>query len=166
MNKSLVQSGGNRCYKVTKGSEFLRVLCNIQRGLYKIIRPTEITTSWKIHWHVPSLSLLINIHARVKIIDLCQEPISVELFIAVLKPGIGIVIHYKHNLIHSYIQSLNPILKILKFKYLQIRHKHRNQLATKAQSFPRKSSNTVSPMQLATPEISHEIEGAVQIPHP
>ena len=24
----------------------------------------------------------------------------------------------------------------------------------------------MSPMQLATPEISHEIEGAVQIPHP
>ena len=28
--------------------------------------------------------------------------------------GIGIVIHYKHNLIHSYIQSLNPILKNIK----------------------------------------------------
>ena len=37
--------------------------------------------------------------------------------------SIGIVFHCKHNLIHSYIQSLNPILKILKFKYLQIRHK-------------------------------------------
>ena len=33
MNKSLVQSGGNRCFKVTEGSEFLRVLCNIQRVL-------------------------------------------------------------------------------------------------------------------------------------
>ena len=60
--------------------------------------------------------------------------------------GIGIVIHYKHNLIHSFIQRLNPILKILKFKYLQIRHKPRNQLAAKVQSFPRKSSNTASPM--------------------
>ena len=60
--------------------------------------------------------------------------------------GIGIVFHCKHNLIHSYIQSLNPILKILKFKYLQIRHKPCNQLATTAQSFPRKSSNTASTM--------------------
>ena len=33
MNKSLVQSGGNRCFKVTEGSEFLRVLCNIERVL-------------------------------------------------------------------------------------------------------------------------------------
>ena len=48
--------------------------------------------------------------------------------------------------VHSYIQSLNPILKILKFKHLQIRHKSRNQLATKAQSFLRQSSNTASPM--------------------
>ena len=45
MNKSLVQSGGNRCFKVTEGSEFLRVLRNIQRVHYKIIRPIEITTS-------------------------------------------------------------------------------------------------------------------------
>ena len=37
--------------------------------------------------------------------------------------GIGIGFHCKHNLIHSYIQSLNPILKVLKFKYLQIQHK-------------------------------------------
>ena len=58
--------------------------------------------------------------------------------------GIGIVIRYTHNLLHWFIQSLNPILKILKFKYLQIRHKTRNQLASKAQSFPRKSSNTTS----------------------
>ena len=44
----------------------------------------------------------------------------------------------------------------------------RNQLVTKAQSFPRKSSNTAFPMMArhATPEISHEIEGAVHIPHP
>ena len=33
MNKSLVQSGGNRCFEVTESSEFLRVLCNIQRVL-------------------------------------------------------------------------------------------------------------------------------------
>ena len=51
---------------------------------------------------------------------------SVEPFIAVLNrqcTDIGIVFHCKHNLMHSYIQSLKPILKILKFKYLQIPHK-------------------------------------------
>ena len=37
-----------------------------------------------------------------------------------------------------------------------------NQLATKAQSFPRKSPNTVSPMIAR----QNEIVGAVQIPHP
>ena len=71
---------------------------------------------------------------------------SLTCIIAHLNSGICIVIRYKHNLIHLFIQSLNPILKILKFKYLQIRHKPRNQLATKVQSFPRKSSNTASPM--------------------
>ena len=35
MNKSLVQSGGNRCYKVTECSAFLHVSCNIQSILYK-----------------------------------------------------------------------------------------------------------------------------------
>ena len=89
-----------------------------KRSLKKI-PPIEITISWRIHWHASSLTWIA---------------------------GIGIVIRYKHNLIHSFIQSLNPILKILKFKYLQIRHKPRNQLATKVQSFPRKSSNTASPM--------------------
>ena len=114
-----MQSGGNRCYKVTEGSEFLRVSCNIQSVLLKKISPIEIATSWQIHWHASSLTWIA---------------------------GIGIVIRYKHNLIHSFIQSLNPILKILEFNSLQIRHKPRNQLATKAQSFPRKSSNTASPM--------------------
>ena len=33
MNKSLVQSGGNRCYKVTECSAFLRVSCNIENVL-------------------------------------------------------------------------------------------------------------------------------------
>ena len=78
---------------------------------------------------------------QVKVIDLCWA-----FYCCIESPVIGIVFHCKHNLIHSYIQSLNPILKILKFKYLQIRHKPCNQLATKAQSFPRKSSNTASPM--------------------
>ena len=89
-----------------------------KRSLKKI-PPIEITTSWQIHWHASSLTWIA---------------------------GIGIVIRYKHNLIHSFIQSLNPKLKILKFKYLQIRHQPRNQLATKVQSFSRKSSNTAFPM--------------------
>ena len=84
---------------------------------------------------------LLTYMRQVKVIDLCWA-----FYCCIEFPVIGIVFHCKHNLIHSYIQSLNPILKILKFKYLQIRHKHRNQLATKAQSFPRKSSNTASPM--------------------
>ena len=89
-----------------------------KRSLKKI-PPIEITSSWKIHWHASSLTWIA---------------------------GIGIVIRYKHNLIHTFIQSLNPISKTLKFKRLQIRHKTRNQLTTKAQSFPRKSSKTASPM--------------------
>ena len=95
------------------------MLCNIQSVLKKKISPIEITTSWQIHWHASSLTWIA---------------------------GIGIVIRYKHNLIHTFIQSLNPIWKTLKFKRLQIRHKTRNQLTTKAQSFPRKSSKTASPM--------------------
>ena len=71
--KSLVQSGGNRCYKVTVGQ-----------------------SSW------PELFILFYF--------------MLLYWIA----GIGIVFHCKHNnKIHSYIQSLNPVLKILKFKYFK-----------------------------------------------
>ena len=106
---------------------------------------------------------------QVKVIDLCWPFYNLLYWIA----SIGIVIHYKHNLIHSYIQSLNPILK---FKYLQIRHKPCNQLATKAQSFPRKSSNTASPMKAHLARDSTWNQGCSsnspplthgdQIPHP
>ena len=62
----------------------------------KKIPPIEITTSWPFHWHASLLTLLYWI------------------------AGIGIVFHCKHNCkIHSYIQSLNPTLKILKFKYFK-----------------------------------------------
>ena len=62
--KSLVQSGGNRCYKVTECSAFLRHATNIQSVLQKKIPPIEITTSWPFHWHASSsLTLLINILA-------------------------------------------------------------------------------------------------------
>ena len=126
-----------------------------KRSLKKI-PPIEITESWQIHWHASLLTLLINIQAAGQSNWLL---LSFLLLYWIASVGIVfIVIHYKHNLmyriscyflflhVHSYIQSLNPILKILKFKYLQIQHKSRNQLATKAQSFPRKSSNTASPM--------------------
>ena len=107
----------------------------------KKIPPIEITTSWQIHSHASSLNLLINIHAASQ----SNWPL-LSFLLWYWITGIGIVIHYKHNLIRSNIQSVNPIFKILKFKYLQIRHKPCNQLATKVQSFPRKSSNTASPM--------------------
>ena len=137
----------------------------------KKIPPIEITASWQIHWHASSLTLVINIHAAGQ----SNWPL-LSFLLWYWITGIGIVIHYKHNLIHSYIQSLNPIFKILKFKYLQIRHKPCKQLATKVQSFPRKSSNTASPMtaQLArdstwnqgcssnSPPLTH----GEQIPHP
>ena len=56
---------------------------------------------------------------QVKVIDLCWT-----FYCSIESPAVmGIVFHCKHNLIHSYIQSLNPILKVLKFKCLQIRHK-------------------------------------------
>ena len=114
----------------------------------KKIPPIEITTSWQIHWHASSLTWIA---------------------------GIGIVIRYKNSLIHSFIQSLNPILKILKFKYLQIRHKPRYQLATKVQSFPRKSSNTASPIARHAKDFtwnrgcssnSPPLTHGDQIPHP
>ena len=128
---------------------------------FKKIPPIEIITSWQIHWHASSsLTLLINIvniHAAGQ-----SNWLLLSFLLMYWIAGIGVVIHYKHNLIHLYVQSLNPILKILKFKYLQIRHKPCNQLATKAQSFPRKSSNTASPWQLASPEISHELEGSFE----
>ena len=66
--------------------------------------------------------------------------------------GIGIVFHCKHkNKILSHIQSLNPILKFLKFNTSNTAQSlfkpfPCNQLATKAQYFPRKSFNTASAM--------------------
>ena len=66
--------------------------------------------------------------------------------------GIGIVFHCKHkNKILSHIQSLNPILKFLKFNtsitaQSLFKPFPCNQLATKAQYFPRKSFNTASAM--------------------
>ena len=77
---------------------------------------------------------------------------KIEAHALIYLSGIGIVFHCKHNnKIHSYLQSLNPILKILKFKYLNTAQSlfkpfPRNQLAINGQSFPRKSSNTAYPM--------------------
>ena len=77
----------------------------------KKIPAIEITTSWPFLWYVSSFTLLINILA----VGQSSWP---ELFISfyfMLLYWIadrGIVFHCKHNnKIHSYIQSLNPILK-------------------------------------------------------
>ena len=73
----------------------------------------EITTSRPFHWHASSLTLLIDILA----VGQSSWPELFILFYFMLLywiAGIGIVFHCKHNSkIHSYIQSLNPILKIL-----------------------------------------------------
>ena len=63
-----------------------------------------------------------------------------------------------HWIAGKYIHSLNPILKILKFKYLQIRHKPCNQLAIKAQSFPRKSPTCSNTASLMTARLARDFE--------
>ena len=63
-----------------------------------------------------------------------------------------------HWIAGKYIHSLNPILKILKFKYLQIRHKPCNQLAIKAQSFPRKSPTCSNTASLMTAPLARDFE--------
>ena len=71
------------------------------KAFFKKIPPIEITTSWQIHWHASSLTLLINIQAAGQ----SNWPLLSFLLLYWIA-GIGIVIHYKHSLIHSYIQSL------------------------------------------------------------
>ena len=88
------------------------------KAFFKTIPPIEITISWPFHWPASSLTLLINTLATGQ----SNWPMLGFLLLNWIA-GIGIVFHCKHSLIHSYIQSLNPKLKILKFKYLQIRHK-------------------------------------------
>ena len=141
-----------------KGQSFFRVSCNI----WVLLKKSHLYWDYCIMTNSLTciIAHLINQHTGHS-----NWPLLSCLLLYWIT-GIGIVIHYKHNLIHSYIQSLNPILKILKFKYLQIRHKPRNQLATKVQSFHKNPLTPHPPWQLITPEISHEIEGTVQIPHP
>ena len=94
------------------------VMQHTKRSIKKI-PPIEITTSWPFHWHASSLTLLITILA----VGQSSWPFYFILFHFMLLywiADIGIVFHCKHNnKIHSYIQSLNPILKILKFKYFK-----------------------------------------------
>ena len=94
------------------------VMQHTKRSIKKI-PPIEITTSWPFHWHASSLTLLINILA----VGQSSWPELFILFYFMLLywiAGIGIVFHCKHNnKIHSYIQILNPILKILKFEYFK-----------------------------------------------
>ena len=95
------------------------VMHHTKRSIKKKIPPIEISTAWPFHWHASSLTLLINIPA----VGQSSWPFYFILFYFMLLywiAGIGIVLHCKHNnKIHSYIQSLNPILKILKFKYFK-----------------------------------------------
>ena len=144
-----MQSGGNRCYKVTECSAFLSHAT--YKASIKKVPPIEITTSWPFDWHASSLTLLINILAVGQ--SSWHELFILFYFMLLYRiAAIGIVFHCKHNSrIHSYIQNLNPIFKILNLNssntpqslFKPFPH---NQLATKAQSFPRKSSNTTSPI--------------------
>ena len=84
-NKILVQSGGNRCYKVTECSAFLCVSCNIETFCKKI----PPTTSWPFPWHASSLTLYIR---QVKVIDLCWA-----FYCCIESPVIGIVFQCKHG---------------------------------------------------------------------
>ena len=103
---------------------------------------------------------------------------SVEHFIVVLNSqktvgqSIGIVFQCKHKLIHSYIQSLNQILK---FEYLQIWHKaclspfldtNWPQRHNRFQENPLHHVRHDRSLRSKRPETSHEMEATVQIPHP
>ena len=89
--------------------------------------------------------------------------------------AIGIVFHCKHNSkIHSYIKSLNPILKILS---LNTSNTSRSLFKPfpRNQSFPRKSSNTASPIAHHAKDFtwnrgcssnSPPLKHGDQIPHP
>ena len=94
------------------------VMQRTKRSIKKI-PAIEITTSWPFHWHASSLTLLSNI---LKVGQSSWPELFVLFYFMLLYwiAGIGIVFHCRHNnKIHSYIQSLNPILKISKFKYFK-----------------------------------------------
>ena len=70
-------------------------------------------SSWQIHWHASSLTLSINIHAAGQ----SNGPLLSFLLLYWIA-GIGIVIHYKHSLIHSHIQRISePESNLNTFKY-------------------------------------------------
>ena len=80
----------------------------------KKIPPTTIihsTTSWPFHWHASWLTLYMW---QVKVIDLCWA-----FYCCIESPVIVLYFIVNTTFIHSYIQNLNPALKILKLKYLQ-----------------------------------------------
>ena len=103
-------------------------------------------------------AIFITISRQVKVIDLCWAFYwCIENHRHTVGQSIGIVFQCKHNLTHSYIQSLNPISKILNLNTFKYGTKlvslfPGNQLATKAQPLPRKSSNTASAM------IAHHVQ--------
>ena len=135
-------------------------LCVKQRtNPLKKIPLIEITISWPFHWPASSLTLLTDILEAGQ----GNWPLLSFLLLNWIA-GIGIVFHCKHNSIHSYIQNLESKIKNFKifkqalcriWRYLKIPSNTaqglfkpfpRNQLASKAQSFPWKSSHTSSPM--------------------
>ena len=80
----------------------------------KKIPPTTIihsTTSWPFHWYASWLTLYMW---QVKVIDLCWA-----FYCCIESPVIVLYFIVNTTFIHSYIQNLNPALKILKLKYLQ-----------------------------------------------
>ena len=112
------QSGGNRYYKITECSAFLRH--ETYKAFYKkrshLLRLLHHDHFTDMHHRSPYKLTYLR---QVKVVGLSfsfyfilccciESPIQVLYFIV------------KHNnKIHSYIQSLNPILKILKFEYFK-----------------------------------------------
>ena len=106
-------------------------------------------SSWQIHWHASSLTSLINIHAAGQ----SNGPLLRFLLLYWIV-GIGIVIHYKHSLIHSYIQRISkPESNLNTFKYgtnLVTNWPQRQSL------FHENPRTRRSPWEIATPEISQQ----------
>ena len=87
-------------------------------------------------------------------------------------PVIGIVFHCKHNFYTFIYSKPESNIKNIKIKISSIRHKaclNPILITNWPQThflFYENPPTPCPPWELATPEISHEIEGAVQIPHP
>ena len=137
------------------------------KAYYKKIPPTTIihsTTSWPFHWHASWLTLYMQ---QVKVIDLCWA-----FYCCIESQVIGIVFHCKHNFKTFIYSKPESSIKNIKIKISSIRHKAcLNPILvtnwTQTHNLFYENPPTPRPQwELAKPEISHEIEGTVQIPHP